>query len=187
MVDREAQRLIDAPSRGQHTGRRRRSIASMLFVAEVGGAAVACSAGADSEPAAAPVPAPSPAPPPGGPGPPPSPPPPAPPSPPPPGSADFASRCAQSGVIKCVGFDDAASIAGKWGDPSGTTAGDSAAPTIDTAFRASGAGSLKFTIRRTPVRIAPEPSSPTSRTICRSSLAAARSSTSSRASDSARS
>lgn len=61
------------------------------------------------------------------------------------GAADFASRCAQPGVIQCNGFDDAASIAGRWGDPSGTTAG-AAAPMLDTGVKASGAASLKFTV-----------------------------------------
>lgn len=73
-------------------------------------------------------------------------PPPPPPVTPPPGGGDFATRCAQPGVIKCIGFDDAASIAGRWGDPSGITAGDSTTPTIDFDVKASGAGSLKFTI-----------------------------------------
>ncbi len=115
----------------------------MLFVATVSAAATACSGGAESEPPATPAPAPNPAPPPVAPGPSPTPPPPV---TPPSGSGDFATRCAQPGVIKCIGFDDAASIAGRWGDASGITAGDSTAPTIDFDVKASGAGSLKFTI-----------------------------------------
>lgn len=58
---------------------------------------------------------------------------------------DFQQRCAQPGVIRCVGFDDNSALRGKWGDPSGSTAG-AAPPTIDTVTKASGEGSLKFTI-----------------------------------------
>ena len=86
----------------------------------------------------------------GGPGtpppsPPPPPPPPPPPSPPPPGSQNFATRCAQPGVLKCVGFDSGAEIAGTYGDNSGTLPGV-ANPAIDTTVMASGAGSLRMTI-----------------------------------------
>lgn len=61
------------------------------------------------------------------------------------GGLDFRSRCMQPGVLKCIGFDDAADIAGRWGDNSGVLPG-AAAPAIDTSVRASGRGSLKFTI-----------------------------------------
>jgi hypothetical protein len=61
------------------------------------------------------------------------------------GSQDFPTRCAQPGVIRCVDFDSASTIAGGWGDNSGITSGDTT-PSIDTNVKASGAGSLKFTI-----------------------------------------
>lgn len=74
----------------------------------------------------------------------------------PPG-APFATRCAQPGVIKCVGFDDpsdfdigAGGTNGAYGKragimpPSGTS--DYSRATRDTTVRASGASSLKFTI-----------------------------------------
>jgi hypothetical protein len=48
-------------------------------------------------------------------------------------------------VIKCVGFDQPATIRGRYGQPSGTTKGVSE-PTLDTTVKASGASSLKFTI-----------------------------------------
>jgi hypothetical protein len=70
----------------------------------------------------------------------------APPSPAPPtGSADFATRCAQPGVLKCVGFDSASDITGTWGDNSGSLSGAST-PVLDPSVKASGASSLKFTI-----------------------------------------
>ena len=69
----------------------------------------------------------------------------------------FAERCAQPGVVKCVGFDSAADFStgsggtdGAYGSnsgiipPSGTT--DYTRATMDTAVKASGNGSLKFTI-----------------------------------------
>ncbi len=68
------------------------------------------------------------------------------PTPSPAPSADFQTRCAAPGVIKCVDFDDAADIAGRWGNVSGILPGDNGSPAIDTAVRASGSGSLKFTI-----------------------------------------
>lgn len=71
--------------------------------------------------------------------------PPGPPPPPPPGSQDFATRCAQPGVLKCVGFDAPSDIAGGVGDNSGITSG-ATTPSIDTAVKASGAGSVKFTL-----------------------------------------
>lgn len=91
-------------------------------------------------------------------------PPSAPPSagPPPPsaqsvGGSSFAARCAQPGVVKCVGFDDPADFNIGAGDangayglnagifaPSGTA--DFTRATRDTAVKASGESSLKFTI-----------------------------------------
>src|ERR1700694_3986991 len=67
------------------------------------------------------------------------------PPPPPPGSQDFAIRCAQPGVIKCVGFDTASDIAGAYGDNSGILSGQTT-PVLDSSVSASGASSLKFTI-----------------------------------------
>lgn len=48
-------------------------------------------------------------------------------------------------MVKCVSFDDASAIAGRWGANSGITIGAST-PVIDTAVKSSGAASLKFTI-----------------------------------------
>jgi hypothetical protein len=61
------------------------------------------------------------------------------------GKLDFKARCAQPGVIRCVGFDSAADIAGHYGSNSGIFSSTSK-PTIDTSVKASGAGALKFTI-----------------------------------------
>jgi hypothetical protein len=58
---------------------------------------------------------------------------------------DFTTRCAAPGVVRCVGFDANADIAGQSGDPTGITTG-AAAPEIDTTVTASGAGSLKFRV-----------------------------------------
>ena len=76
---------------------------------------------------------------------------------PPTGSLSFQDRCAQSGVIKCVGFDNPSDFnignggtAGAYGlnygiyPPSGTS--DYTRAAMDTAVKASGAGSLRFTI-----------------------------------------
>jgi chitodextrinase len=54
--------------------------------------------------------------------------------------SDFAARCATPGVVRCFTFDDQAATspyldAGGW-----------ASPVVDTAVKASGGGSLKFTI-----------------------------------------
>ncbi len=70
---------------------------------------------------------------------------------------DFARRCAQPGVVKCVGFDDASDFnigaggtSGAYGQnaglfaPSGTS--DYTRATQDVSVKASGKGSLKFTI-----------------------------------------
>jgi hypothetical protein len=78
---------------------------------------------------------------------PPAPPSPPAPSPPPPplGSQDFATRRAQPGVLRSVGFDAVSDITGAYGDNSGITTG-AATPSFDNSVKASGAGSLKFTI-----------------------------------------
>jgi hypothetical protein len=72
-------------------------------------------------------------------------------------TADFATRCAQPGVVKCVGFDNAADFdigsggtIGAYGQnagilpPFGTS--DFTRAVGDTSIKASGAGSLRFTI-----------------------------------------
>jgi hypothetical protein len=59
--------------------------------------------------------------------------------------ADFAKRCTDPGVIKCVNFDSPADIAGRWTNNSGITSGAST-PTLDTSVKASGGSALKFTI-----------------------------------------
>src|SRR5262245_8268603 len=61
---------------------------------------------------------------------------------------DFQTRCAQPGVVRCVGFDSRSAIAcTTWGCTSGVDlGGTTAAPVIDTTTTASGPGSLKFTI-----------------------------------------
>ena len=58
---------------------------------------------------------------------------------------DFAARCAQPDVVKCVGFDDAADVAGDSQDNSGILAG-ATTPQLDGSNVASGASSLLFTI-----------------------------------------
>ena len=60
-------------------------------------------------------------------------------------ATDFVRRCTQPGVIRCVGFDDSVALKGPHGRVAGITAG-AAEPTLDTAVKASGASSLKFTI-----------------------------------------
>ncbi len=60
-------------------------------------------------------------------------------------AVDFATRCADSHVVRCVDFDSPAVIAGGYGSNSGSFPGDSI-PQIDATIKASGAGSLKFTI-----------------------------------------
>ena len=70
---------------------------------------------------------------------------------------DFSTRCAQPGVVKCVGFDDAVDFniggggtSGAYGQnagifpPSGTS--DYTRATRDSTVKASGNSSLKFTI-----------------------------------------
>ena len=58
---------------------------------------------------------------------------------------DFDRRCAQPGVVRCIGFDHPGVIKGREGQPSGIMKG-AAEPTLDTTVKASGASSLKFTI-----------------------------------------
>src|SRR5215813_3318198 len=66
----------------------------------------------------------------------------APPSPAPPvSSGSFTTRCSQPGVIKCVGFDSPADIAGMFGDNSGILSGAST-PVLDASVKASGTSSL---------------------------------------------
>jgi chitodextrinase len=70
-----------------------------------------------------------------------------PPSSPSAGGSDFQTRCSQPGVVKCVGFDSAAEIAGSWGiNPQGSLPGSGGSPSIDTATRASGNGSIRFVV-----------------------------------------
>ena len=56
------------------------------------------------------------------------------------------TRCAQPGVIRCVGFDAASDIAGTWGNNSGILPGSNNSATLDASVKASGNSSLKFTI-----------------------------------------
>lgn len=58
---------------------------------------------------------------------------------------DFQARCHSPGVIRCVGFDSVSEIAGGYGDNFGILAG-ATTPTIDSATKASGNGSLRFEI-----------------------------------------
>jgi len=60
------------------------------------------------------------------------------------GGSDFQTRCRQPGVIKCVGFDSSADLAGKYGSPSGILPGPGNSATIDTVIKASGGGALRF-------------------------------------------
>src|SRR4029077_12408107 len=63
-----------------------------------------------------------------------------------PGGQDFATRSTQPGVIRFVGFDSPADIAGGFGDNAGIL-NDGAAPiTLDTTIKASGASSMKMTV-----------------------------------------
>jgi len=64
------------------------------------------------------------------------------------GGGDFATRCAQPGVVRCVNFDQSAEIScTSWGCNQGLDlAGTTVAPALDTSIKASGASSLKFTI-----------------------------------------
>ncbi len=64
--------------------------------------------------------------------------------------ADFAARCAAPGVVRCIGFDSPADIAGRYKDNTGVLYhGDfssAPAPSIDSNTKASGNGSLRFTV-----------------------------------------
>jgi hypothetical protein len=60
-------------------------------------------------------------------------------------AADFAARCSSPSVIRCIGFDSQSEINGNYGDNSGTMAG-AASPSVDSAVKASGNASLRFTI-----------------------------------------
>lgn len=119
-----------------------RTAQKKLFAVAVGLTLAACGGGAEEVQPVSPAPGP----------------PSAPPSAPPlAGGASFAQRCAQPGVIKCVGFDSDSDFSkgsggrnGAYGfnsgimPPSGTA--DYARATMDTTTRTSGNGSLKFTI-----------------------------------------
>lgn len=73
-----------------------------------------------------------------------TPPPPPPPSTPPPssGGSDFAARCAAAGVLRCNGFDQTSDLgSGLYPASDGVIRAS-----IDTSIKASGTGSLKFTI-----------------------------------------
>lgn len=59
--------------------------------------------------------------------------------------ADFQTRCAAPGVIRCVGFDSPTDLQGAWGSNHGTMSG-ATTPTLDGTVKASGASSIKFTI-----------------------------------------
>ncbi len=63
-----------------------------------------------------------------------------------PADQDFAQRCTAPGVIKCVTFDSSSDLAGVYGNPSGVIPGTSGNPQIDPTLKASGSGSVKFTI-----------------------------------------
>ena len=72
-------------------------------------------------------------------------------SPAPPADYSFQSLCdpnANPGVAKCVGFDSTADLGGNYGDISGTLpdAYGALRPQIDFTVKASGAGSMQFTI-----------------------------------------
>ncbi|MEM6994691.1 MAG: hypothetical protein AAF721_29525, partial [Myxococcota bacterium] len=58
---------------------------------------------------------------------------------------DFAARCADPDVLRCIGFDQVADLGGDESDNSGTLPGD-AVPELDLGTSASGAGALRFTI-----------------------------------------
>ncbi|HEY2923210.1 MAG TPA: fibronectin type III domain-containing protein, partial [Candidatus Binatia bacterium] len=60
-------------------------------------------------------------------------------------SSDFQTRCSAAGVVRCIGFDQASDIVGRYGNNTGIIP-NNASPVIDTTMAASGAGSLKFTI-----------------------------------------
>jgi hypothetical protein len=59
---------------------------------------------------------------------------------------DFRARCSAPQVMRCFGFDAQSEIQGGYGDPFGILEGWTTPPALDTAQKASGASSLKFTI-----------------------------------------
>jgi hypothetical protein len=60
--------------------------------------------------------------------------------------ADFRARCEAADVLRCVGFDSAADIAGTYGDAHGVLPGQKSAPVIDATVKSSGAGALRFAV-----------------------------------------
>ena len=60
-------------------------------------------------------------------------------------AVDFATRCQDSAVVRCVGFDQQSDINGGYGDVQGITPGETT-PNLDTSVMASGGGSLRLTI-----------------------------------------
>ncbi len=69
------------------------------------------------------------------------------PVPSPPIASDFQARCSAPGVVKCVGFDQAADVAGRYPAPVGLLPSNAGSfPQLDTSVKASGNSSLKFTI-----------------------------------------
>jgi hypothetical protein len=62
--------------------------------------------------------------------------------------ADFATRCNDPNVVRCYGFDEAADLAPRMYDPWGgpTRCTNNRCWVVDTAIKASGAGSLRFEI-----------------------------------------
>jgi hypothetical protein len=61
-------------------------------------------------------------------------------------AADFQTRCAAPGVVKCVGFDSAAEIEAEGRSIDNNRDGTGVAPEFDSSMAASGSGSLRFTI-----------------------------------------
>src|SRR5262245_4406150 len=67
------------------------------------------------------------------------------------GKQDFATRCAQPGVVRCFGFDSDVETpvtpnSNGWPNNFGVTPGSSTTATRDTTIKASGASSLRFTV-----------------------------------------
>lgn len=62
------------------------------------------------------------------------------------GGADFATRCTAPGVIRCVGFDSSADVPIANYGVKGLTNDGTTMAVLDTAVKASGNSSLKFTI-----------------------------------------
>jgi hypothetical protein len=128
------------------------TLAAAPAPAPIGAPAPAPAPAPGASPAPSPAPSPSPAPAPA-----PTPAPAPSPAPAPAPAADFTTRCAQPGVIKCVGFDSTAEastgvggVTGAWGANSGIIppygTSDYTRAVLDTSVKASGASSLKFTI-----------------------------------------